>query len=98
MELTDSFQAVADSEMWVEAAAIGGGLVAPSVVEKGVEQISAVPNLPAEGYGLVAIVVFQLLEVPYSGQMQMGAGANVLVNGVSRFTDGTAADEYIPEA
>jgi len=98
MELTDSFEALADSEMWVEAAAVGGGLAAPSVVESGIERIGMVPNLPAEGYAAVAIVLLQMFDVPYGAQMQMGAGANAVINGAKRFTEGTAADSYIPEA
>jgi len=98
MELTASFEALADSEMWTEAAAVGAGLAAPSVVESGIERIDMVPNLPAEGYGAVAIVLLQMFDVPYASQMQAGAGANVVINGAKRFTAGTAADQYLPEA
>lgn len=97
-DYSDHFAALADSEMWVDGATVLVGLAAPSLVESGIERFDQVPNLPAEGYGIAAILLAQLAPMgDYRRLVQVGAGSNTLINGVTRFTEGSSIDQHIPE-
>ena len=97
-DYSEHFAALADSEMWVDGATVLAGLIAPSLVEKGIESVQQVPDLPAEGYGVAAILLAEFVPMgDYMRHVQVGAGSNVLINGVGRFTEGSSVDQYIPE-
>jgi len=73
MELTDSFDDLADTEMWIEVAALGAGFMGASIIQTVGE--GAVPfDLPNEVYGLGVAYVGFTVDMDHSNKVAMGGG------------------------
>jgi hypothetical protein len=77
--LNDAVDGLMDDEMWVEAAAIGGGFLGSSLAQSTIE--GSLPfDVPNEAYGVAVAGGFLIAgdTVPYHKQMAMGGGLYTL--------------------
>jgi len=91
-ELADSFDALADQDMWVEAVSVLAGLVFPAFARAFIDNTV---DLPDEVYG-VGTVLGAEYAAPgdYKRPIQVGAGVNAVIAFGNRFD---AVSRFIPE-
>lgn len=91
-ELEDSFDALTNQQLWIDAVLAIAGLIAPAVLKVLVE---GMVDLPDEVYG-IGVITGSEVAAPddMTRPLQMGAGANVGIAVGNRF-DGAA--KYLPQ-
>lgn len=84
-DLTREFEQLVDPDMVVQFASIGGGYLVADLLNTVGE--GTIDVLPDEAYGALAFVGLGMADdmVPYSAEMQMGAGAYAVHQLAERF-------------
>lgn len=85
MELQDNFEMLADADMWLDVAAVGGGYLGANVAQSVGDGVSPV-DVPNEAYGLgVAVAGFAVDMDGYGRQVAVGGGLYAVDNLTQRF-------------
>lgn len=84
-ELTDSFEVLADGEMWVNIVVLGAGFMSGTLIKNTVEGRDLV-NLPDESYGIgVVLASYFALDGDYQRFGMLGGGLYTVDKAAQRF-------------
>lgn len=75
--LEESFDQMADADMWMDLAAIGGGYLGSTVAQSVIEGAAGF-DAPNEVYGVGVAYLGYTVDVEYSDRMAMGGGLYTL--------------------
>lgn len=82
-EFADAFDQIADTELWIEAAALFAGFLLPTVLHNLAGEFVPV-DLPDEAYGILMIAVAQFSPM-YQGALTTGGALYTVDKAAERF-------------
>lgn len=93
MDIGEAFDAVADTDLWIDVVSLLAGFAAAAVAQSAIEN-RANTDLPDEVYGMVVVGAAEVVPLgEYTREVQLGGAGHTGLNAVGRTNMGDSLPE-----